>query len=77
LFCSKLKTGDTPTGSELAAAIRESLRAHRGWDRRTRAVAAAFAKAPTKAAEREAWSRRLAEVTLRAPDVLTEISRME
>jgi hypothetical protein len=77
LFCSKLKTGDMPTGSDLSAAIREALKAHRGWDRRTRTVAAAFAKAPAKAAEREAWGRQLAEAALKSSDILTELSQME
>lgn len=77
LFCSKLKTGQMLTGPQLAAAIREALKAHRGWDRRTRTVAAAFAKAPANAAEREAWSRQLAEAAVKSSDILTELTQME
>jgi len=77
LFCSELKTGATPTGRELAAAMRKALRTHRGWNGCTRTVAAAFTTTPIYALEREAWSRQLAENALTASDVLAELSRME
>lgn len=77
LFCSELETGATPTSRELAAAIRKALRTHRGWNGRTRTVAAVFATTPIYAAEREEWGRRLAEDALKASDVLAELSRME
>jgi hypothetical protein len=77
LFCSELETGDTPTGRQLAAAIRGALRTYRNWNGCTRAVAAAFAKTPSWAEQRETWCRRLAEDALRASDVQAEIIQME
>lgn len=77
LFCSELETDATPTGPQLASAIHEALRTHRGWNGCTRAVAAAFSTTPLYATKREAWCRRLAEDTLQASDVLAELSRME
>lgn len=67
LFCSELKTGENPTRRQLAAAIRKALQEHRNWNGCTRAVAAAFARTPDTATEREQWCRRLAEETLDEP----------
>ena len=73
LFCSELETGDTPSNRQFAAAIRGALRTHRNWNGCTRAVAAAFAKAPTEAARREAWCRELAENALSCTDIRLEL----
>ena len=64
LFCSKLETGEVPTGRQLAHAIRGSLKTHRNWNGCTRAVAEAFAKTPTEASRREEWCHQLAENAL-------------
>lgn len=74
LFCSDLRLGDTPTGKQLAAAIHEALRINRGWNGCTRAVAAAFARAPKSATRREAWCRKLVEDALDSADFLTGFS---
>lgn len=71
LFCSNLRFGDVPTGQQLLAAIRESVKTHRGWNGCTRRVAAAFASAPVAAARREVWCRRLAEGALEAGDYIS------
>lgn len=77
LFCSELETGDSPTGRQLAAAIREALRTHRNWNGCTRFVSAAFAKAPIEAARREAWCRELAEDVLGSADIRLELNDAE
>ena len=71
LFCSELETGSTPTSPELTAAIRKALESHRGWNCRTRTVAAAFANTPAYAVEREAWCRELAEQALGSADLMS------
>lgn len=68
LFCSELETGDLPTKRQLAAAIRKSLKIHRGWNGCTRAVAAEFARNPARAVERERWCHQLAEDALSGSD---------
>lgn len=77
LFCSELETGDAPAGRQLASAIRDALRTHRGWNGCTRAVAAAFATTPTSATRREEWCRQLAERALETSDLWAQFSRME
>jgi hypothetical protein len=72
LFCSELRTGDQPTKRQLAASIRSSLKTHRNWNACTRTVAAEFAKAPVRAAERESWCRQLAEDALKGADILLD-----
>ena len=69
LFCSDLETGDAPTKRQLAAAIRASLTTHRNWDGCTRAVAAAFARTPRAAEQRERWCQQLAEAALKDADI--------
>lgn len=69
LFCSELETGSVPTGRQLAAAIRASLRTHRNWNGCTRVVAAAFATAPRSAEERERWCLQLARAALGDADI--------
>ncbi|HTJ66666.1 MAG TPA: hypothetical protein VL551_03980 [Actinospica sp.] len=77
LFCSTLKTGDSPTIRELVSAARRALHSRKGWNGCTRAVAAAFAAAPISAAEREEWSQQLAASALKSADVLALLSQME
>ena len=69
LFCSDLEVSDLPTGRQLTAVIRQALKAHRSWNGCTRIVAAAFAKTPVEATEREHWCRQLAEDALKADDI--------
>ena len=73
LFCSDLETGDAPSNRQFAAAVRGALRTHRNWNGCTRAVAAAFTKASTEAARREAWCRELAENALDSTDMRLEL----
>jgi hypothetical protein len=77
LFCSALEMDDTPSERQLAHAIRRALRTHRNWNGCTRTVAAAFAKAPTEAARREAWCRELAENVLGSADIRLELDELE
>lgn len=73
LFCSDLITGESPSRRQVTAAIRRALRGHRTWNGCTRAVAAAFANAPSQATEREAWCSELAKDVLLHTDVRLEV----
>lgn len=77
LFCSELETSHLPTGRQLAAAIRQSLKRHDNWNGCTRAVAEAFTKDPHAAGKREEWCRQLAEDALKAEDIPVDLSQME
>ncbi|MEY9893209.1 hypothetical protein ABIA31_006887 [Catenulispora sp. MAP5-51] len=72
LFCSGLEAGAVLTGSQVGQAVNEALSAHRDWNGLTRAVRAAFAKAPAEAACREEWCRRVAEAALSSADLTSD-----
>ena len=72
LFCSDLEAGAILTGSQVGQAVNEALRAHRDWNGLTRAVRAAFAKAPAEAACREQWCRQVAEAALNSADIIPD-----
>lgn len=72
LFCSDLEAGAVLTGSQVGQAVNEALSAYRDWNGLTRAVRAAFAKAPAEAACREEWCRRVAEAALNCPDIASD-----
>lgn len=73
LFCSDLVTGDTPTGRQLAHAIRSALKTHRNWNGLTRAVAEAFGAEPAEAGRREAWCHQLAVSAISDADIVLEL----
>lgn len=70
LFCSGLKTGSSPTGQQLADAIRETFKKYRTWNGLTREVSGAFALVPVDAERREAWCQQLAEHALNNKDLV-------
>jgi hypothetical protein len=59
LFCSKLTIDSIPDGEQLAAAIRDALTEHDGWDGCMRAAALAYIDDETAAAERQLWCQRI------------------
>ena len=69
LFCSDLKDGTAPTPRQISAAIREAIKANRGADGCTEAVARKFAEQPKASSRRLEWCRRLAEQVLSAGDI--------
>jgi hypothetical protein len=72
LFCSELVAGVVLTSIQVGQAVNEALSAHRDWNGLTRAVRAAFAKAPAEAACREEWCRQVAEAALNSTDLASE-----
>lgn len=68
LFCSDVEAGAPLSGAQVGQAMGAALRAYRDWDGLTRAIRAAFAKAPAEAASREEWCRRVAEAALNRAD---------
>lgn len=73
LFCSDLEAGVPLTSSRVGHAVNEALRVHRDWNGLTRAVRAAFALEPVKAASREEWCRRVAEEALSRGEAALDI----
>ncbi len=65
LFCSQLAIDSIPDGEQLAAAIRNALDEHDGWDGCMRAAALAYVDDETAAAERQLWCQRIAVDALR------------
>jgi hypothetical protein len=57
----------------LAAAVRQAFKVHHSWDRCTRRVAAAFARNPASASERERWFHQLAHEALKATDIIESV----
>lgn len=72
LFCSDLEAGAMLTGRQVGQAVAEALRAHRDWNGLTRAVRAAFAKAPAEAACREKWCHQVAEDALNGAHIVSD-----
>lgn len=72
LFCSDLEAGAVLTLSQVGQAVGDALRTHRDWNGLTRAVRAAFAKAPAEAACREVWCRQIAEDALNCAGVVLD-----
>jgi len=61
LFSSPLQPSDSPTSPQIRAAIRASLRAHRGVRGCASALAAEYGEHPETAAERMRWALSLAD----------------
>ena len=60
LFCSRLASDSIPDGGRLAAALRDALAEHDGWDGCMRAAALAYIDDETAATERRLWCQRIA-----------------
>jgi hypothetical protein len=57
LFCSDISIDDLPTSDEVAAAIREQVRCHRGVRGCAADVAQAYGDHPEVAARRMTWAQ--------------------
>ena len=60
LLCSQLTSDSVPDGQQLAAATRDALAEHDGWDGCMRAAALAHIGDETAATERLLWCQRIA-----------------